>query len=75
MNAARYLAIVVGRAHARQMNATTRAEWREELGRNRPANLEAPTWLWCSVVELVASHEAAYLEHCRKYAADLDLIA
>jgi hypothetical protein len=24
--------------------------------------------LWSSTVELVATHEVAYLEHCRKYA-------
>jgi uncharacterized protein (DUF2252 family) len=50
----------------------TRAKWRDELGRNRAANLDAPNWLWSSIVELVASHEAAYLEHCRKYAMDLE---
>jgi uncharacterized protein (DUF2252 family) len=31
--------------------------------------------LWTSIVELVASHEAAYLEHCRKYVSDPDLVA
>ena len=71
MKAARYLAMVVGKAHARQMDVVTRAKWRDELGRNRSANLDAPNWLWSSIVELVASHEAAYLEHCRKYAMDL----
>jgi uncharacterized protein (DUF2252 family) len=24
--------------------------------------------LWSSVVELIALHEAAYLDHCRRYA-------
>jgi uncharacterized protein (DUF2252 family) len=75
MKAARYLAMVVGKAHARQMNVVTRAKWRDELGRNRSANLDAPNWLWASIVELVASHEAAYLEHCRKYAMDSDEMA
>ena len=75
MKAARYLASVVGKAHARQMDAATRATWREQLQRNRAANLAAPGWLWSSVVELVASHEAAYLEHCRRYAADAALAA
>ena len=28
-------------------------------------NLDAPSWLWTSVVQLLASHESAYLEHCR----------
>ena len=75
MKAARYLAMVVGKAHACQMNSTTRTKWRDELGRNRSANLDAPTWLWSSIVELVAGHEAAYLEHCRKYAMDPELVA
>lgn len=68
MHVARYLAGVVGRAHGRQMDATTRAAWRRELTGNRTKSLEAPSWLWSSVVELVALHEGAYLEHCRRYA-------
>jgi uncharacterized protein (DUF2252 family) len=75
MRAARYLAMVVGRAHARQMKTAARAKWRDEMGRNRSAKLDAPGWLWTSIVELVASHEAAYLEHCRRYAADPELAA
>jgi uncharacterized protein (DUF2252 family) len=75
MKAARYLAMVVGKAHVRQMDVVTRAKWRDELGRNRSANLDAPNWLWSSIVELVAIHEAAYLEHCRRYAMDPDLAA
>ena len=66
MKAARYLAMVVGKAHARQMDGVTRAKWRDELGRNRTANLDAPSWLWSSIVELVASHETAYLENRNK---------
>jgi uncharacterized protein (DUF2252 family) len=71
MKAARYLASVVGKAHARQMDGETRGKWSEELQRNRSANLDAPSWLWSSVVDLIASHEAAYLEHCRRYAVDM----
>lgn len=67
-SAARYLASVVGKAHGRQMDVATRKKWLAELGRNRPKSLDAPSWLWKSVVELVASHEAAYLDHCRNYA-------
>jgi uncharacterized protein (DUF2252 family) len=66
--AARFLAAVVGRAHASQMDNKTQMEWRATLSRNRSKNLDAPSWLWTSVVELVANHEAAYLEHCRQYA-------
>jgi uncharacterized protein (DUF2252 family) len=75
VKAARYLASVVGKAHARQIDAETRARWSEELQRSRTANLDAPSWLWSSVVELIATHEAAYLEHCRRYAADTALAA
>lgn len=75
MKAARYLAMVVGKARARQMDVVTRTKWRDELGRNRSANLDAPNWSWSSIVELVSSHEAAYLEHCRRYAMDPDLAA
>jgi len=65
---ARYLAAVVGHAHARQMNADDRKGWLSVLQTRRSRTLEAPSWLWESVVELVATHEAAYLQHCRKYA-------
>jgi len=66
--AARFLAGVVGRAHGRQMDDTLRRSWRDELNRGHPSELDAPFWLWASVVDLVAYHEAAYLEHCRRYA-------
>ena len=68
MHVARYLAGVVGRAHGRQMDRATRAAWRRELTRNRTKSLEAPSWLWSSVVELVSLHEGAYLQHCRRHA-------
>jgi uncharacterized protein (DUF2252 family) len=66
--AAKFLAGVVGRAHARQMDRSTKKEWKSALLRDRSKSLDAPNWLWTSVVELVASHETAYLEHCRSYA-------
>ena len=65
---AHFLASVVGKAHARQIDESTRTAWITELRRHRSKNLDAPSWLWTSVVELVASHEKAYLEHCRQYA-------
>ena len=68
IEAARFLASVVGQAHAKQMDEESRRKWASELSRNRPKNLDAPSWLWASVVQLVASHESAYLEHCRQYA-------
>jgi uncharacterized protein (DUF2252 family) len=66
VTAARYLARVVGEAHARQMDDTDRLKWHAELGKHHSRGLDAPNWLWTSVVDLVASHEAAYLEHCRR---------
>jgi uncharacterized protein (DUF2252 family) len=71
--AARYLASVVGSAHASQMDNAARKEWRATLLRNYSKDLDAPSWLWSSVVELVAHHETAYLEHCRKYALETAL--
>jgi uncharacterized protein (DUF2252 family) len=69
---AHYLAAVVGKAHSRQMDAATKKQWQKELLRNRSKSLDAPSWLWNSVVSLLVEHERAYLEHCRKYAAGLD---
>ena len=68
VNAARYLAYVVGRAHARQLDAADRSAWRHELAGGSADDLEAPHWLWSSVVALAARHEQGYLEHCRAYA-------
>jgi uncharacterized protein (DUF2252 family) len=68
MTMARYLAGVVGRAHGRQMDAAKRQQWLSLLARSRTPSLEAPSWLWSSVVELIALHESAYLDHCRRYA-------
>ncbi len=70
---ARYLACVVGRAHARQLDQPARAAWQRELLRNRSKTLNAPSWLWSAVVELMVSHEAAYLEHCRQFASEAAL--
>jgi len=68
VNSARYLAEVVGKAHARQMDASTRREFAASFKRRKAAQLNAPSWLWSSVVDLASAHEAAYLEHCRRYA-------
>jgi uncharacterized protein (DUF2252 family) len=68
VTSARYLAEVVGKAHARQMDAPTRREVASSFTQRTADRLKAPSWLWTSVVELAASHEAAYLEHCRSYA-------
>jgi uncharacterized protein (DUF2252 family) len=68
VRAARYLAWVVGHAHARQLDSASRHAWRQTLLDYRSADLDAPLWLWRSVVELSGAHEAGYLEHCRSYA-------
>ena len=70
MGVAEFLAHVVGRGHARQLGSADRRQWLSELQRNRSSSLDAPSWLWNSVVDLVGTHEAAYLEHCRRYAMD-----
>jgi uncharacterized protein (DUF2252 family) len=67
VHAARFLATVVGEAHARQMDRATRLAWHNAMQQKHSKTLDAPSWFWSSVVELVASHEAAYLEHCRRY--------
>jgi uncharacterized protein (DUF2252 family) len=68
MGVAAFLAQVVGRAHSRQLTPADRKKWLLELQRDRSKSLDAPSWLWNSVVDLVAAHEGAYLEHCRRYA-------
>ena len=70
MEVAEFLARVVGRAHARQLQEGDRKKWLAELQRNRSKSLDAPNWLWNSVVDLVSAHEAAYLNHCRHYAME-----
>lgn len=68
MKAASFMAGVVGKAHARQLDPDARRAWSKELALHRAKTLDAPSWLWSSVVELIGRHEVAYLEHCRKFA-------
>ncbi len=65
---ANYLGGVVGRAHGRQMDAATRGAWRDAVVKAGTSTLDAPAWLWSNTVELLGIHEAAYLEHCRRFA-------
>jgi uncharacterized protein (DUF2252 family) len=65
---ATYLGAIVGKAHGRQMSAADRTGWVSELAKARMAKLDAPSWLWMSIVDLLAVHERAYLEHCRLFA-------
>ncbi|MFK3888737.1 DUF2252 family protein [Sphingomonas sp. NPDC079357] len=68
VRSARYLAFAVGRAHARQIDLTTREGWRNVLCADRRGAIDTPSWLWESVVALAGSHESGYLDHCRRYA-------
>jgi uncharacterized protein (DUF2252 family) len=68
MRLARYLGTVVGQAHGRQMSTRQRRAWLSDLSKSRKATLDAPSWLWTSVVDLIALHEAEYLDHCRRFA-------
>lgn len=68
IRAARYLAYIVGKAHARQMDGAARHAWRRTLLDHRGTGIDAPPWLWQAVVDLSGRHEAGYLEHCRRYA-------
>ena len=64
-----YLGKVVGRAHRRQLRRRRDPRlWLAELTKHRTKNLDAPSWLWRALVQLVGLHEHAYLEHCRRYA-------
>jgi uncharacterized protein (DUF2252 family) len=65
---ARLMAGVVGRAHGRQMDSADRRAWASDLKKRHGKGIDAPRWLWSGVVDLAALHEAAYLEHCRRYA-------
>jgi uncharacterized protein (DUF2252 family) len=73
--AARYLGNVVGIAHARQMTPADRNAWKKTLQGHRSSNLDAPPWLWTSVVDLVGAHETAYLDHCRRFALEQERAA
>lgn len=68
MRAGYFLASVVGKAHARQMDSVTAKSWLGDISKHRSRSLEAPSWLWTSVTQLLVDHEGTYLEHCRQYA-------
>jgi uncharacterized protein (DUF2252 family) len=65
---ARALARILGQAHARQLADSERQKWQAELEGAATRSLDAPSWLWSSVVDLIGIHERAYLEHCRRFA-------
>ena len=35
---------------------------------DRAGELDAPSWLWASIVEPTCAHEQACLDRCRRYA-------
>jgi uncharacterized protein (DUF2252 family) len=70
--AARYLGNAVGIAHAHQLTTAQRLAWKKTLQGQRSSDLDAPHWLWNSIVDLVGAHERAYLDHCRKFALEPD---
>ena len=49
------------------MDRSTRLLWHKTLQQKHTKSLDAPSWFWTSVVDLLATHEAAYLDHCRRY--------
>jgi uncharacterized protein (DUF2252 family) len=65
---ARALARLLGTAHVRQMDRAHRQAWVKSLRGATSKSIQAPSWLWRSVVDLVGVHERAYLEHCRQHA-------
>jgi uncharacterized protein (DUF2252 family) len=60
----------VGTAHARQLKPADRWHWKKTLQETRSHDLDAPYWLWSSIVDLVGAHERAYLDHCRRFALE-----
>ena len=52
----------------RLLDEVTRDRWRKDLEQSATRSLDAPSWLWSSVVDLIGIHERAYLEHCRRFA-------
>jgi hypothetical protein len=42
------------------MTPKDRLSWRSELKKSSKSKLDAPSWLWSSVVELASLHEAAF---------------
>jgi len=69
-----YLASVVAIAHARQLEPKACAKWLARFRHGNAKNMNAPAWLWAAIVDLVALHEGAYLEHCREHALNAPIL-
>lgn len=65
---ATYLGHVVGLAHGQQMQRDVAHAWRRDLAARHGKSIDAPFWLWTSIVDLIGLHERQYLEHCRAWA-------
>ncbi len=61
------LAKVVGQAHGAQMSTADRQRWAKTVQASKSKTLDAPSWTWIGVRELMAVHESAYLDHCRRH--------
>ncbi len=61
-----WLGAIVGRAHGRQLRQDDRRAWAAAVRRSETRSLDAPSWTWNAVRDLMAVHEAAYLDHCRR---------
>ena len=59
---AAFLGGVVGKAHARRMDAPSAKAWRAELRKGRSKTLDAPGRLWTSIVDLVGTPCAKQLK-------------
>jgi uncharacterized protein (DUF2252 family) len=68
VRSAAYLAYVVGRAHAGQLDEGPRREWLACFDHGPGGDMDPPPWLWKAVVDLAGIHESAYLDHCLRYA-------
>jgi uncharacterized protein (DUF2252 family) len=68
VQAAAYLAFIVGVAHARQLSDAARRSWAAKASARRDHSLDAPSWLWEGIIEMAGAHEIGYLDHCRRYA-------
>lgn len=72
-----FLAEVLARAHGAQLDPSTRRAWKRKIigtggAKTNPNRKGPPPWLWANVVELMAAHERAYLEHCGRLCGETE---
>lgn len=66
----RYLGEVIGRAHGRQMHGDDARAWAKELVRKKESRALPPEWMFEPLLDLVSTHEVAYLRHCAELARE-----